>query len=301
MRNICFSFLIFLFLLQGKAQSHPIVVEPKKTSSDSLSTDTAGSKRSFLLEFDFGSNRGYQVKRKTAGADTSLATHKYIVTSINYEANSGFYTSFGLYNAPGEKKKWDGLYYGLGWDFTISEKAEVYASLGYTRYVYNQPNNKSNVRPTSNDFDGYIKHDFGVVQLKVAGDYYFGGTNNDVDLIGYVDHAFYIDDILSEKDELSIDPMFTVVGATLNYYFGSVRIPANLPKKAKDKIQAALDDFSRFRITNYDFSLPLNYQVGKFDAEVAWHYNIQANLPDILNPKDFSYFTAMVSFDFLKK
>jgi hypothetical protein len=301
--------LLFVFDLQVKAGNGLTPGETIKPI-DFSSPDTAESKRSLIFEFDFGTDRGYQLRRKTAGSDTS---QKYISPSINYEAPSGFYTSANLYKTPGAKKSWDELTFGLGWDFKISKNAQIDGSAGYTRYAYNQAIKKNGVTPANNSFTAYAKHDFGIVALKLTGDYYFGGTYADEDLILDIDHEFYIDNLFSKKDELSIDPSLAITEASLNYYRGNIQIPdtssipPNLTKKQKEVIlaqlrsaQAAFDDFSTFRLAYYEFTLPVNYQIGKFDMEVAFHYSIPNNLPAVLNAKSYSYFTALISWDFLK-
>src|SRR4051812_12757606 len=221
--SLSFLFMIFSqFQSIGQSPSTP-AQEQKNPNADSLATDTSDLKASLLLELDYGTNRGYQLKRKISGADTSS---KYLSPSLTYETKSGFFTSLSFYSTPGDKKKkWDTFLFGLGWDFKWSKKADIDGSIGYTRFVYNETIKKNDVKPTSNDLNIYAKHDFNVVAVKLAGDYFFGGSKGDWDLILDIDHDFYIDEVLWTNDELSIDPMVTMVGSTLNYYLSSITIP----------------------------------------------------------------------------
>jgi len=292
--------------------------QTNKTAHDSLPDNESDSNRSLLLEVDYGSNRGYQQKRKTAGSDTTQTPQQYVIGSLNYAANSGFFCSFDLYKTPGAKKKWDQFLVGLGWDFKISKSADIDGSIGYTHYTYNEAIKNNEATPSTGDLSAYISHDFGIVNIRMTGDYYFGGTNNDVDLITDVDRAFYIDEVFSKKDELSFDPMFTITASTLNYYKEGVNIPDTITGGPKKKqvlaaLQSVYDDFGKFRFINYEFSLPVNYQIGKFNFEVGWHYTMFFNLlpsdlppalseklAPVLNRKSYSYITAMISFDFLR-
>ncbi len=281
---------IFLFVVKTEAQS----IKEKKTTTDSDSSD---SKRSLTVEMDAGTSRGYQARRRTT---TPASSQKYVEPILNYVAPSGFFASFAAYKTPGVKRSWDELDLGLGYDFKISKSADVDGSVGYTHFTYSAAA-KQTVNPSSEDLDAYVKHDFDIIAVKLTGDYYFGGSNNDEDLIADIDHDFYIDKIFSKKDELSIDPTITIIGGTTNYYLGTLA-PPNATKKQKEAIKAKLNNFqfNSFILNDYEFALPVNYEIGKFDMEIAWRYSIPSNLPAIFNAKPFSYVTAYISYDFLK-
>src|SRR3954470_13965683 len=103
----CLYVCYYILLASANAQSPSTpATERKAAPTDSLKNkkDSSDSYASLLLEFDFGSNRGYELKRKTAAGDTS---QKYISPSLTYAAKSGFYTSAAFYKTPGANKKWD--------------------------------------------------------------------------------------------------------------------------------------------------------------------------------------------------
>jgi hypothetical protein len=166
------------------------------------------------------------------------------------------------------------------------------------------------INPSTNDLETYEKHDFDVIALKLTEDYFFGNVS-DADLIADIDHDFYIEIPRThgpKENELSIDPTFTIIGGTLNYYKGNVKIPplpTDATRKAIEKAEEArmaIMNFSynQFTLNDYELALPVNYKVRRVDMEVALRYSIPSGLPAALNAKSFAYVTAYISYDFLK-
>jgi hypothetical protein len=185
----------------------------------------------------------------------------YITPTIGYYDKSGFFITGALsYLSSAATSRIDLFNIEAGYDFNISKlDGEVTAFKSF--YNTNSTNVKSEV---SGGFAGSFGYDLGFIHPTLMGGINLG-KSTDYTAAFSLDHSFYAAD-----DKLEIVPSFLVNASTQHYYgnYYANRKYAKLKKKNGTgiyyDITADLTDASRFKILDYELSMPINYTVNKF-------------------------------------
>ncbi len=249
------------------------------------SSDTS-FERSLVLSLDYGSNKVF-LNRTTS---TNLV---YLASSVLYEASSGFFVSIAPYFLLSPQQHWDELDLNFGWDFFLFKK-RLEASVSYTRFVFNS--NSIQLRDSlNNNLELILRKNFKALTSRLFFDFDFGHGNNDHSFTWDNSHDFVFEHVFDDDDIMKIKPMISISAGTLNFY--RVRLKDPNEKPSLQNLTATAN--TKFNFTGIEFSLPLEYDIGRFSIEPAIHYNIPLNQPRRLNATATTYFTASLSFAIL--
>lgn len=212
---------------------------------------------------------GYVTNSVYNGRKDSLNT-PYLTPAIGYYAKSGFFADGSLsYLARQGSDGIDLATLEMGYDFTIKNfDGEVMGSKFF--YNSNSTNTKSEINSSLSATAGY---DFGFIHPGVQGTISFG-KSTDYAVAVSLDHAFY-----AAGDKLVITPTALMNASTQNYYgsYYNKRRYARLRKKVYYDISADVSDASRFKLLDYELSVPVDYTAGKFTLSVVPSFAVPVN------------------------
>lgn len=186
----------------------------------------------------------------------------YIIPDLAYYFKSGFYLEGSLsYVISSTQNRIDAVIFSGGYNF-ISKKytGEVTASKFF--YSSQSTNVKSDIKGSLAYYNSY---NFGFITPTVTATLDIGTKTDIVGQIG-IEHSFS-----AFKDKLYITPTFTANASTQNYYNNYYRKRRyTIKRKGKPpvigiaKVTGIVEDASTFKLLDYEISLPLEYQTGKF-------------------------------------
>ncbi len=234
--------------------------------------------RSLILSIDYSSDKVFYGRK-------SNQRIVYFSPSLLYEARSGFYTGFTSYRLVKPENRWDEAQLIAGWDFTLLKKIKTSAS--YSRFAYSD----SSVQIQSslkNNLELSLNYDSKIIQPKLTGSLYFGSASPDYLFTFELYHEFEFDYLLGNNDDLYIRPTAMLNAGTLHFY----RL---LPRDSL-KRSLATKEVTKFNLSGIDFSLPIEYDIGKFIIEFSANYNIPLNQPKYLKAEPGFYYTAGIGF-----
>jgi len=186
----------------------------------------------------------------------------YVTPDMAYYFKSGFYLEGSLsYVISSTQSRIDAVTFSGGYNF-ISKKytGEVTASKFF--YISQSRNVRSEVKGSLGYYNSY---NFGFITPTVTATLDFGAK---IDIVGEVgiEHSFS-----AFKDKLYIIPTFTANASTQNYYSNYYRKRRyTIKRKGKPpiigiaKVTGIVEDASTFKLLDYEISVPLEYQTGKF-------------------------------------
>jgi hypothetical protein len=207
------------------------------------------------LKSYFSAGLGYLSNSIYNGRKDSVAT-PYITPTIGYYDKSGFFIS-GSYLAKSGSSRIDLFNIEAGYDFNIGNfDGEISANKSF----YNSSSNNVKSQITGSVFasGGY---DFTFIKPTFEAGINFG-TKSDYLVAFGLEHTFY-----AANDKLQITPGFLGNGSTQNYY-GSYYNKRKVGGKRKNAgitydVTAEVEDASKFKMLDYEFSLPFIYAVNK--------------------------------------
>ncbi|HSC37814.1 MAG TPA: hypothetical protein VLD19_08090 [Chitinophagaceae bacterium] len=203
------------------------------------------------------------------GRKDSLLT-PYITPTIGYYDKSGFFADGAMsYLARAGSDGVDLVTVEAGYDFSINKfDGEIMGS----KFFYNSSstNTKSEI---SGSLAASAAYDFGFIHPTLQGSLNFG-KNTDYAVSFSLDHAFY-----AAGDNLVITPSLLMNASTQNYYgsYYNNRKYAKLRKKVYYDITADVSDASRFKLLDYECSVPIEYTVKKFTFSFIPAFAIPVN------------------------
>jgi hypothetical protein len=183
----------------------------------------------------------------------------YFTPTFSYYHKSGFYASSSLsYLNSASVSRVDLFDIDAGYMFTVNKlSGDFYAEKDF--YNSQSKNVKSETKGSVN---GTLSYDFGFIKPVLQGGIEFNKANDYYAALG-LGHSFFLAD-----DNLEINPSFLVNASTQNSY-NSYYAKRKFATKRNQTgpattIKAYLQNPSDFKIMDYEFSLPLDYSVGKF-------------------------------------
>ncbi len=211
---------------------------------------TADKKKSYLTAgISYLSNNVYLGRKDSA-------TLPYLNFNLNYYFKSGFFIDGSANYLADSSSRIDVVNFDGGYSFTSGNYS---GEAVFTKYFYNSQstNVKSNVKSSISYFNSY---DFGFIAPTFTTFLNFG-TKTDVGATFGLEHAFYAID-----DNLDITPTFNINGSTQNYYsnYYKTRSVKKKKKVLTSSVTGIVLNASKFKILDYEASLPVNYITGKF-------------------------------------
>jgi hypothetical protein len=244
------SFFIFLFVILAVGVS---------AQNDSTLKRSNGK-----LSFEIASNNVYNGRKDSV-------TTPYFTPAIGYFDKSGFYIqgSFSYLLRSGSGRI-DVFSLDAGYEFSAGKlEGGIYAEKPF--YNQNSTNVKSEVKAS---LSARAAYDFSVIKLFLEPGINFN-KQSDFILSGGAEHEFNPND-----GPFSITPTVLFNGSTLNFYqsYFDQRKYKNLRKNNPNaKVKATLLNATSFSILDYEFSLPLEYNTGKFNFSLTPYYTIPLN------------------------
>ncbi len=239
-------------------------------SQDSTSVDDSSNVREYDFTIEYGSTRLYR------GIKSS--SNPYIKPSFTYAAPSGFFTGIGSYISL-DSGMVDETDFSAGYEFSLSKKTKL--SLEYIHYFFR--NSQLANSQIKNGVELYLRHSFGILKTKLYIDGDFGDGTSDRSVT--IDNSLDLVVIDAEDSKMSIKPGFSFSMGTLN-----------LVRKIKKDVLS-----TGFGLTNYDLSLAVEYEIGRFifEPEATYDFPVNGKLPLIKKaPKadPVFYFTASITY-----
>lgn len=327
---LCFFTFCFVYANGMKPYFHPTI-----SLGDS---SIENKKNSYLLSFDFGSNKTFSGRKDTI-------RQPYLSPSFVFTHKTNFFLMLSAYSI---KNKLDNAYLCLGKDFDLPKKNYLGLSYSYSKFL-----NDSSPQPyyfIRNNFNAFYKKKFSWLVTKLSFDYDFGDNTvyyktvqitydtiqrrsrqiirkrinviNNYKRVSIYDYTltwsnykkFYIDrwHLFSKKDEISFTPKFSITAGTQNAYliYFVTRYPTRLSrlevdpevkkgiKSIRDSTKSDKFNNTKFLILNYQLGLTFGYSINKFSFDVIFHLCSPQNQPDPLDNKIYSYYNFNLTWDF---
>jgi hypothetical protein len=221
--------------------------------------------------------RGYQ----GAGAQSAF------FPGIFYHHPIGLGALLNFYNIKGTAVPWDEIELGLNYNHSFTDNFSL--GLSYTHYIFNDTSEIAKQGITG-IADLSLSYEFPFISI---------GTSFDVSFDDQTDYSFSISlsktIILFKKSTFRIwlDPDLSAVYGTqtlLNYI-----ITNKLHGKGKGNTNIVTTASHVLSVLDYQLSVPLNIQVGRFIIVPQYDYVLPLNQPSGTNATDFGYFTINVS------
>lgn len=232
-------------------------VLPNVKAQDSTKSD--GTDKSY-----FEAGLSYLSNNVYLGRHDSLRI-PYLTPSFNYYNKSGFYAGTSLsYMTSAGNSRVDLVEIEAGYAFTKNKFSGIISA---EKDFYNSQS--KNVRAeTKGSLNGTFSYDFGFIKPLLQGGIVFN-TRDDYYAAFGLGHSFFFAD-----DNLEVNPSLLINAGTQNYY-NSYYTKRKFATKRKDQtgsgttIKAYLPNVSNFKIMDCEFSLPVDYSLGKFVFDIT--------------------------------
>jgi hypothetical protein len=226
---------------------------------------TAPQRSYFSASLGFLSNSVYN------GRKDSVAM-SYITPVIGYYNKSGFFIDGSMsYLARAGASRIDLFSIEAGYDFYLGNfDGEVSANKSF--YNSSSTNVSSEIAGSVFVSGGY---DFVYIKPAIEAGINFG-TRSDYLMAFELEHTFYL-----LKDKLQVTPGFKASGSTQNYY-GSYYNRRTARERKKNngityEVIASVEDASKFKILEYQFTVPVSYTIKKFTLTLSPAYALPVN------------------------
>ncbi|RTL60057.1 MAG: hypothetical protein EKK37_04230 [Sphingobacteriales bacterium] len=196
----------------------------------------------------------------------------YISASAGYYHKSGFFiTGIVSYLASSQQNRIDLFTTTGGYDYY---KKDFTAGISATGYIFNNKSYTAKSALTAN-LNAYADYDFDILEVYVDGTVYFSNQSDFIFSVA-ISHNFY-----TANDNLKISPTFSLYSGTQNYYsnynnnkrFGQHMINAG----GINTMGTGMMSGSIFNIQNYEFSIPVRYDLKHFRFQFLPIYAIPVN------------------------
>ncbi|MEO8854916.1 MAG: hypothetical protein ABI359_14120, partial [Ginsengibacter sp.] len=200
----------------------------------------------------------------------------YLTPSFNYYNKSGFYAGTSLsYLASAGNSRVDLVEIEAGYAFTMNKLSGIVSA---EKDFYNSQS--KNIRAeTKGSLNGTLSYDLGFIKPSLQGGIVFSSTNDYYASFG-INHPFFFAD-----DNFEITPSLLINASTQNYY-NSYLVKRKYKTKKKNQTvtstRSYLPNTSQFKIMDYEFSVPLDYSVGKFIFDITPTASLPVN-PNVVS------------------
>lgn len=298
MHNLFYKNLIIILFLGISCNAYCQKV------SDSTVTDSVKTASQKKSSFKIGAN---YVNNNVFMGRTGLTTTPIITPTIKYTFKSGLYFSGDANILPRNKqKKFDGGNLTAGYDFDITD--DLSGGISYTKLFYNA-NSTLIGSSITNTFTADLAYEIGdIISPSLSAGYNLNsGANADFNLNVGIAHDFIAAKLFADNDALIISPTVATNLGTQNFYDAYIQKKVFKNKKVSAAVAAFETRLSQFETLDYEFSVPLEYKVGKLIFEFIPTYAIVQNgfksaavakAVGLSNKNDIVYFETGLSFKF---
>jgi hypothetical protein len=273
--------LFFLLLFSAdSAFAQTTTTEDPEDLLDKLETQLKQDKKaSFKIGVNYLSNNVFMGRADTVRAPTILPEMKYIFKNGIYLAATANYIPNRVTN------KLDGGSAVLGYDFDITDDFTGGVSFTKLFYTANSTQIGSAINSTVNANLSYNIAD--VITPIVSVDYNFlkQDFGHDIFINAGVSHDFTIDGVFGDKDLLIISPSANLNAGTQNFYdayfvlkkYKLTKKLLELEQDAESLIIKREDQLSKFKLLDYEFSVPVEYKLGVLILNFTPTYAVAQN------------------------
>jgi hypothetical protein len=229
-----------------------------------------------------------------------------ISPNAKYTFESGFFLSGSVDFVPDNRsKKVSGGDLSVGYSFDLTEHLDGEASITKLFYNSSSPQVASS---QSVNFNASLSYE--IEQLLspfVSVDYAINkkGYGSDVFITAGLGHEFTVKSIFGTTDLFTVSPSVSLNTGTQNFYDAFLlRRKQGLTTLQAKEIESQKQELSKFKLLNYEFSVPVVYKIDHFIVSFVPSYSIVQNkLPAVirskLSDKDaLFYFEAGIAFKF---
>ncbi|HTK22023.1 MAG TPA: hypothetical protein VL442_21040 [Mucilaginibacter sp.] len=273
--------LFFLLLFSAdSAFAQTTTTEDPEDLLDKLETQLKQDKKaSFKIGVNYLSNNVFMGRADTVRTPTILPEMKYIFKNGIYLAATANYIPNRVTN------KLDGGSAVLGYDFDITDDFTGGVSFTKLFYTANSTQIGSAINSTVNANLSYNIAD--VITPIVSVDYNFlkQDFGHDIFINAGVSHDFTIDGVFGDKDLLIISPSANLNAGTQNFYdayfvlkkYKLTKKLLELEQDAESLIIKREDQLSKFKLLDYEFSVPVEYKLGVLILNFTPTYAVAQN------------------------
>lgn len=263
MKKITLSFLLCTLVFSAFSQDDSTA--PKPEPEDTTAPVKLAAKSYFSATLGFLSNSVYNGRKDSAATP-------YITPMIGYYHKSGLFIDGSLsYLAKAGSSRIDLFNIEAGYDFSLGNfDGEVSANKSF----YNSSSSNVKAEITGSVFftGGY---DFTFIKPSFEAGINFGSSSDYLLALG-LEHTFYL-----ANDKLQITPGILGNGSTQNYY-DSYYNNRKVARKRKTgnvvyNVTTVVDDAAKFKMLDYEFSLPVSYSFNKLTLSITPVYAVPVN------------------------
>jgi hypothetical protein len=204
-----------------------------------------------------------------------------------YHHPIGLGALLNAYNIKGTSTTWDEIEFGLSYSYYFTNNFSM--DLSYTHFIFNDTNEIANQGIS------------GIAGLLLTYEFPFISIANsfDVSFDGQTDYSFNIS--LSKKIDIIKKPSFRIwLEPDFSGTYGTqTLLNTRIINKSKGNGNGSTSILSTtshvLAVLDYQLSIPLNVQVGRFIITPEYDYVIPFNQPSIIYAADFSFFVINVS------
>ena len=197
----------------------------------------------------------------------------YITPTLGYYDKSGFFINGSLsYLARSGSNRIDLYNIEAGYDFSAGD---FDGGLSANKSFYNSSSTNVKAEVTGSVM-ATAAYNFSFIRPHIEGGVNFGKKPDYFVALG-LEHTFY-----AASDRLQVTPSFVANASTQNYY-GSYYKKRKFAGKRKNangvtvEVQADVQDASKFKFLDYEFNLPIEYNLHKFTFSITPAYAIPVN------------------------
>jgi hypothetical protein len=234
---------------------------PNAKAQDSTKSNEPG-KSYFEAGLSYLSNNVY------LGRHDSLKI-PYLTPSFTYYNKSGFYAGTSLSYLTGADSRIDLVEIEAGYAFTDNQFAGMISA---EKDFYNSQS-KNERAETKGSLNATFSYSFGFIKPLLQAGIDFN-TKADYYAAFGLGHSFFFLD-----DNLEINPSLLINASTQNYYslYYLKRKFRTKKKNQASSIKAYLPNASNFKIMDYEFSMPVDYSLGKFIFDITPTMSLPVN------------------------
>jgi hypothetical protein len=270
--------LIVIFL------AFSLATEAQTNTSSTGKTDSVAEKKNV-----FTANVNYQSRLHYFGRTDELQSSG-LFPSISYELKEGFYakSNFIFINNRTTSLSYNGSVIEGGYKFP--ESKHFSGNIFYSQFIYKDESQlvQSALRSQTGINAAYNNK---IVNLNLGGDAKFS-DRTDFGATAGLDHLF-IHVIPKKKQAIAFNPSAYVYAGTQNFstsYIIKNRAPGllGLPIGGGESQNTVTEEKTKFNILAYEFSAPIVFVAGKFNASITPSYVMPQNLVKVDNRPDLS-------------
>jgi hypothetical protein len=244
---------------------------------------TAQNDTSTQRKNTFTAGVNYQSRLHYFGRTDSLKSSGFF-PNIGFETKPGFYghANFIFLNNASQSSTYTGTVLEGGYKFP--ESRNFSGNLFYTHFLYNT--DAALVQASLKGQTGInLTYNNSLVNVTIGGDAKFS-NQTDFGITGGLDHLFiYV--IPETKYAVAINPSAYIYAGTQNFtntYYKERRSIAGLALSQ----QKMTEEVKKFNALAYEFSLPVVFVAGKFNATATGSYVMPQNLIKVVNRADLT-------------